>query len=236
MEMMQLEPARESAYRGDKAACCHPQPNAVQRRAVPRVLVVDRDADTADTLAMLFEMFGCQVRATYDWKDVESLATLFQPDLMIVDLGHPQACVPDAIRRIRDAAGTQTVRIAAHSAWTHEKARFWAWEVGCDEYLVKPVEASVLRRLLEELPMAEPDTGAAFNDFGLGMTVAKDGKKSDIQIKEVNQFAAEMDHYSKCVLENKEPRTPSEEGLADIRVTDAITETAQIGKVVAVAR
>ena len=162
MELMQLELAHEGAYRLDRPACRQPLSNAGSLRTTPRVLVVDEDADTADTLAMLFELFGCQVRSTCDWNDVERIAAVFQPDLMIVELGHPQALVLEAVRCIRDAAGTKTVRVVAHSAWTHEKARFWACEVGCDDYLVKPVEADVLRRLLEDLPIAAHDAVPAY--------------------------------------------------------------------------
>jgi CheY-like chemotaxis protein len=167
MELMQLELAHKAAYLDDQSSCHQPQSNSGRIRAVPKVLVLDEDADTADTLAMLFEMFGCQVRATYDWKDVERIAAEFHPDLMIIELGRPQACVLETIRCIRVAAGTQTLRVAAHSAWTHEKARAWAWEVGCDDFLLKPVEASVLRQLLEDLPIAEMDSCPVYTSHPL---------------------------------------------------------------------
>lgn len=47
-----------------------------------------------------------------------------------------------------------------------------------------------------------------------------------------NHFALEMDHMSECVLENKEPLTPGEEGLRDLRVMMAIYEAARIGRTV----
>lgn len=52
------------------------------------------------------------------------------------------------------------------------------------------------------------------------------------QIQEVNQFAAEMDHFSECVLQDKAPRTPGEEGLADMRIIAAIDEAARTGRTV----
>lgn len=42
-----------------------------------------------------------------------------------------------------------------------------------------------------------------------------------------NQFAAEIDGFSLAVLKNEAPRTPGEEGLADIRVTTAIEQAAK---------
>ena len=47
------------------------------------------------------------------------------------------------------------------------------------------------------------------------------------QIQEGNQFAAEMDHLSECVQENKQPKTPGEEGLQDVRLMQTIYQAAR---------
>ena len=52
------------------------------------------------------------------------------------------------------------------------------------------------------------------------------------EIPERDHFAAEMDHMSECVMENKEPLTPGEEGLRDIKLMMAIYEAARTGKTV----
>ena len=49
-------------------------------------------------------------------------------------------------------------------------------------------------------------------------------------IREVNQFAAEIDHMSQCVLDGAEPRTPGAEGLRDMRVIEAIYASASSGR------
>jgi predicted dehydrogenase len=61
----------------------------------------------------------------------------------------------------------------------------------------------------------------------------KDGKQEP-GLKEGNQFAAELDHMAECVLQNKTPKTPGEEGLRDIRLIMAIYEAARTGKKVTV--
>ncbi|WP_225413501.1 Gfo/Idh/MocA family protein [Stigmatella hybrida] len=45
-----------------------------------------------------------------------------------------------------------------------------------------------------------------------------------------SQFAREMDHFSQCVQENRVPHTPGEEGLADMRVIEAIYRAAREGR------
>ncbi len=52
------------------------------------------------------------------------------------------------------------------------------------------------------------------------------------RLAEVNHFAAQMDHFSDCVLHDKQPLTPGEDGLDDVRVVDAVNEAARSGKTV----
>ena len=51
-------------------------------------------------------------------------------------------------------------------------------------------------------------------------------------VEDVDQFAAEMDHMSLCVMQDKKPYTPGEEGLQDHRIIEAIYESARTGKLV----
>jgi predicted dehydrogenase len=55
--------------------------------------------------------------------------------------------------------------------------------------------------------------------------------QKELPLKEGNQFAAQLDHMSECVLDNKTPKTPGEEGLRDVRLIEAIYEAARTGKV-----
>jgi len=54
-----------------------------------RVLVVDDDRDGADTLGLLVEELGNQVHVTYAGTSALDVATVFRPDLMLIDLAMP---------------------------------------------------------------------------------------------------------------------------------------------------
>ncbi|MBG8555339.1 Gfo/Idh/MocA family oxidoreductase [Hymenobacter guriensis] len=54
--------------------------------------------------------------------------------------------------------------------------------------------------------------------------------QNQITIPTKNQFAAEMDHFSECILEDKQPHTPGEEGLQDHRIMEAIYQSAREGR------
>ena len=64
------------------------------------------------------------------------------------------------------------------------------------------------------------------------------GRRSDgktIDEPDVDQFAAEMDDFSLCIMNNKPSIVPGEEGLRDVKIMMAIYESARTGKPVKLA-
>jgi predicted dehydrogenase len=74
----------------------------------------------------------------------------------------------------------------------------------------------------------------AFSYGGLKMHVRARSGEMDVDLPNNNHFAAEMDHFADCVLNDKPPITPGEEGLADIKVIRKLYESAETGKTVEV--
>ncbi len=69
---------------------------------------------------------------------------------------------------------------------------------------------------------------------GLRMWIERGSTIEQKDLPEVDHFAAEMDHMSDCVMQNKQPLTPGEEGLRDLTLISAIYEAARSGKSVKV--
>jgi predicted dehydrogenase len=67
---------------------------------------------------------------------------------------------------------------------------------------------------------------------GLRMRVKKGNAIEERDLGQRDHFALEMDHMSDCVMNNKEPATPGEEGLRDLRIMMAIYESARTGKTI----
>jgi predicted dehydrogenase len=67
---------------------------------------------------------------------------------------------------------------------------------------------------------------------GLKLQIQMGEKSKQRAFAKRDQFAAEIEYFSKCILENKEPEPSGEEGLADVRIVEAIYESAKTGKVV----
>ena len=69
---------------------------------------------------------------------------------------------------------------------------------------------------------------------GLRMRVSRRNMVEEMRLPEIDHFAAEMDHMSGCVMDNKEPLTPGEEGLRDIKLITSIYDAARSGRTVKV--
>jgi predicted dehydrogenase len=69
---------------------------------------------------------------------------------------------------------------------------------------------------------------------GLRMKIRRNNATEDRDMPQRDHFALEMDHMSECVMDNKDPLTPGEEGLRDLKLMMAIYEAAKTGKTVKV--
>jgi predicted dehydrogenase len=67
---------------------------------------------------------------------------------------------------------------------------------------------------------------------GLRMYLHHDDINEERLLSVRDHFALEMDHMSSCVMENKDPLTPGEEGLRDLTIMTGIYEAARTGKTV----
>jgi predicted dehydrogenase len=67
---------------------------------------------------------------------------------------------------------------------------------------------------------------------GLRLYVRKGPVLEERELPQRDHFASEMDHFSECILEGKQPLTPGEEGLTDVKLMMAIYEAAGAGKAV----
>lgn len=71
-------------------------------------------------------------------------------------------------------------------------------------------------------------------DLKLDLTV--DGKTKKQVFKKRDQFAPELIYFSDCILSNKQPEPSGEEGLADVRVIQALLQSAETNRPVEIAK
>jgi predicted dehydrogenase len=76
----------------------------------------------------------------------------------------------------------------------------------------------------------EVDPGSPYT--GQQMRINRGNRLEQPYIQPRDHFAAEMDHMSQCIMEDKTPLTPGEEGLRDLTIMMAIYEAAKTGKTI----
>jgi signal transduction histidine kinase/DNA-binding response OmpR family regulator len=119
-----------------------------------RVLVVDDNADTADTLSALLELEGHLVRRAHDGPTALAAADTFRPDAVVLDLGLPGMDGFEVARRLRNRPGGPGPVLVAVSGYGQDEDRNRSRQAGFDHHLVKPTEIGTLRSVLSPSPAA----------------------------------------------------------------------------------
>lgn len=112
-----------------------------------RVLVVDNDRDSADTMAMLVKMWGHDVMVVYCGANALATAAHYLPDVMILDISMPKMSGNELARRIRQL-GREDVLLIALTGHGFETDVRLSMEAGFNHHLLKPVDPSVMAVLL----------------------------------------------------------------------------------------
>jgi len=122
----------------------------VPARAGTRILVADDNRDAADTLAMILELDGHEVRTAYDGLAALQLAEQFRPQIALLDIGMPHLDGYETARRIRDRSWGNSVFLIALTGWGQQQDRLRASDAGFDRHLVKPVDPQIVSNLIHQ--------------------------------------------------------------------------------------
>lgn len=126
-----------------------PSPAGLVRR---RVLVVDDNHDSAESLCRLMELMGNEIHVARDGVEAIELAARVQPEIVLLDIGLPRMNGYEVSRHIRRMPGGESILIIAQTGWGQEEDRRRSRESGIDHHLVKPIDSHALQRLLAPPP------------------------------------------------------------------------------------
>jgi CheY-like chemotaxis protein len=113
-----------------------------------RVLVVDDNRDSAQTLAMMLRLMGHQTTTAHDGPEAIEVAKEFQPEIILLDIGLPKMNGYEVCRRIRALDFGRSALIVALTGWGQDDDRRQSSDAGFDRHLVKPIDFTVLGELL----------------------------------------------------------------------------------------
>jgi CheY-like chemotaxis protein len=115
-----------------------------------KVLVVDDNQDSADSLALLLKTQGHEVSTAYDGSRGLSVCERLRPDAVILDILMPGMDGFELARRIRDAHWGREMLLVALSGLGREHDPRGRHTPMIDAHLTKPAQPSQLFRLLDE--------------------------------------------------------------------------------------
>jgi len=140
------------ALQGPAAAGQAPVPPGVRRR----VMVVDDNVDAARALAAVLRLSGHEVEVAHDGPDALTAARRFHPEVALIDIGLPVMDGYELAQRLRaECAPGEAPRMVAVTGYGLDRDRDLSAEAGFSEHLVKPIDFSMLDRLLAQ-PQRSP--------------------------------------------------------------------------------
>ncbi len=137
-----VQPATESARESAKDSADHAQPGS------KRVLIVDDNEDSAESMAVLLRLHGHEVHLAYDGVAALEEARSFHPELMFLDLDLPKIDGLEVARRLRPEPAMRDVTLVAMTGYGQEEDRKRTQEAGFNLHLVKPIDYDSLEELL----------------------------------------------------------------------------------------
>jgi len=117
-----------------------------------RILVVDDNADSAESLTMLLQVSGHETHTAHDGLEAVAAAERFRPEVALLDIGLPRLNGYDAARRIREQPWGKDMVLVALTGWGQDEDRRKSKEAGFDLHMVKPVDLEILMQRLASLP------------------------------------------------------------------------------------
>ena len=111
-----------------------------------RVLVVDDNRDSADTMVHILQLLGHEARAAYGARQALADVATFRPKLVLLDLNMPDGNGFTVMERLRDADPPPYV--AAMTGYGQRSDRQSTLDAGFHAHLTKPVGPDDLQRVL----------------------------------------------------------------------------------------
>ena len=109
-------------------------------RCIRRILVVDDNLDAASVLQLLLQQKGHEVRMAHDGQAALECVQVFNPEIVLLDIGMSDMDGYEVCRQIRATARGRRIVVCAVTGWGQPEDKKKAYEAGFDCHLTKPVK------------------------------------------------------------------------------------------------
>jgi len=123
--------------------------DAVDRDSL-RILIVDDNRDSAESLAFLLQMDGRDVRTAFDGRSALALAEELRPNAVFLDIGMPEMNGYEVANRLRSNPALRDAVLIALTGWGQDEDRRRTAEAGFHFHCVKPIVMDELEAVLAQ--------------------------------------------------------------------------------------
>ena len=116
-----------------------------------KVLVIDDEEDSVDTITRILERHGAEVRGAYSMEEGLREFARFAPSVVLSDIGMPEHDGYELIARLRKFPGGRTVPAVALTALARSEDRTRALRAGFQLHVAKPVDFTELVAVVQNL-------------------------------------------------------------------------------------
>jgi CheY-like chemotaxis protein len=113
-----------------------------------RILIVDDNKDSADSLALLLAITGNKTYMAHDGVEGVEAIEKHRPEVVLLDIGLPKLDGHEVCRRVRKQPWGKDIVVIALTGWGQEDDLRRSEEAGFNGHLVKPVDYDKLLKLL----------------------------------------------------------------------------------------
>jgi PAS domain S-box-containing protein len=121
-----------------------------------RVLIVEDNADTLESLRLQMELWGTEVSTARNAEEALETAAQFRPQIVLCDIGLPGMDGLRLVEPLRDRLKGMPVVFAAVTGYASAEDQQRALAAGFDSFFVKPLNPGSLANLLRSYPAAAP--------------------------------------------------------------------------------
>lgn len=121
-----------------------------------KILVVDDNADAAQTLASLLEFKGHSIRVANDGVEALEVVEDWIPEVGLIDIGMPNLNGYELAQALRKNPALDHMALVALTGWGAETDRAMSKEAGFVEHLTKPVDFDAIEAVLDRLGKPTP--------------------------------------------------------------------------------
>lgn len=177
-----------------------------------KVVIIEDEKDLAELLAFNLGKEGWQTIIALDGRSGIEQVTAELPDIVILDLMLPEISGTEVCRLLRKQERTATIPIIMVTAKGEEIDRVVGFEVGADDYLVKPFSSrELLLRMKAILRRSTPEQNSD-KTLNLG-SLAIDPSRHRVAVNDEEKILTSTEYKLLMVLAERPGRVQSRERL-----------------------